>query len=82
MRLSSRKPALEGIFQAGDGTSLSINLAMARVLGFDSPEEVIAESRIHADNSAPDQTAWNAYIIAGHASDLTNIWNSAIAIWN
>jgi hypothetical protein len=62
--------------------SFSTNLAMARVLGFDSPEEVIAESRIHADNSGADQTAWNAYIIAGHVSDRTNVWNSAIAIWN
>jgi PAS domain S-box-containing protein len=37
--------ALEGIFQTGsDGTFLSVNPAMARVLGFDSPEELIAES--------------------------------------
>ena len=37
--------ALEGIFQtAPDGVFLSVNPAMARVLGFDSPEELIAES--------------------------------------
>jgi PAS domain S-box-containing protein len=37
--------ALEGIFQTGpDGVFLSVNPAMARVLGFDSPEELIAES--------------------------------------
>jgi two-component system, cell cycle sensor histidine kinase and response regulator CckA len=37
--------ALEGIFQTGpDGTFLSVNPAMARIVGFDSPEELIAES--------------------------------------
>jgi PAS domain S-box-containing protein len=42
--------ALEGIFQTGpDGTFLSVNPAMARVLGFDSPEGLIREvGGIHA----------------------------------
>jgi PAS domain S-box-containing protein len=36
--------ALEGIFQTGpDGSFLSVNPAMARVLGFRSPQELIAE---------------------------------------
>jgi PAS domain S-box-containing protein len=35
--------ALEGIFQTSlDGRFLSANLAMARILGFDSPEELVA----------------------------------------
>jgi PAS domain S-box-containing protein len=39
--------ALEGIFQSGpDGTFLSVNPTMARILGFDSPEELMAESRM------------------------------------
>jgi PAS domain S-box-containing protein len=37
--------ALEGIFQTSrDGAFLSVNPAMARILGLDSPEELIAES--------------------------------------
>jgi two-component system cell cycle sensor histidine kinase/response regulator CckA len=42
--------AVEGIFQTGpDGRFVSVNPAMVSVLGFDSPEELIAESGgIHA----------------------------------
>jgi hypothetical protein len=32
--------------------------------------------RIHGDNSAANRTASNGCIIAGHAPDRTNIWNS------
>jgi PAS domain S-box-containing protein len=52
--------ALEGIFRIRlDGTFLSVNPAMARILGADSPEELMAESAgIHALHFVNPQN-WN-----------------------
>jgi PAS domain S-box-containing protein len=52
--------ALEGIFQATpDGHYISVNPAMARIYGYDSPEEMIATvtkiSRLYVDPSHQDE---------------------------